>query len=629
MTDDSWMPWRAPMPADWADRTKVATDAIRAGTVADPSALALEIRRLANVRHTTSAQLKMERLAKAYGASGLPLGHARRLTIGILAARTLGFLTATLAAAGPARGLIIDVVEAPYDQLAPFAYGAPDPFAAAPCDAIVIVLDAASIGSAEAAIGLIHALTDRVRASGSSAIVATMPNSAAVAASGDLTLTGSGRRMVDAVNAHIADGAEAGRWLVWDMAALAARVGHDRWHDPVRYHLAKVPFAIDLAPLAADHLCALLAAMAGKSARAAVVDLDNTIWGGVIGDDGVEGIRLGQNSAEGEAFVAIQRHLLALRDRGIVLAVCSKNTDAIARAPFREHPEMLLAEEHFALFQANWNDKASNVRAIAETLRLGQESLVFIDDNPAERERVRQELPLVQVPELGDDPALYPRLLLNSGLFEHLPLTGDDKARADAYGAEARRIAVQGQSANYDDYLRSLAMVMTIAPFDAVGLPRIAQLVSKSNQFNLRTQRYNEAQLRALADSPDQLCWQVRLDDQFGNHGMIAVVIVEMLGDRWFIDTWLQSCRVLERGVEAAIMNTLVDRARAMGVARIEGEYLPTSRNELVAGFFPRMGFTHASEADGRYFLAVADDGRRPVSISVIYASDGTCAASR
>jgi FkbH-like protein len=359
--------------------------------------------------------------------------------------------------------------------------------------------------------------------------------------------------------------------------------------------------------------------MTGKAGRVAVLDLDNTLWGGVIGDDGLSGIRLGQNSAEGEAFVAFQRFVLELRARGVVLAVCSKNSDAVARLPFREHPDMLLHEDQIAVFQANWEDKATNIKAIGDALNLGLESLVLIDDNPAERERVRQQFALVKVPEIGEDPALFPSRLVASGLFEHLPLTADDIGRADAYGTEARRAEIRTRSGNYSEYLASLSMRMTIAPFDEVGLPRIAQLVNKSNQFNLRTQRYNEEALRAMMTDQGSLCWQVRLEDSFGSHGMIAVVIVRRDASDWFIDTWLQSCRVLERGVEAAIMNALSDVAGRQGAGRLVGEYLPTSRNELVADFFDRMGFTPIDGATGRYQLKLPEASPREVFIDVIF----------
>lgn len=393
----------------------------------------------------------------------------------------------------------------------------------------------------------------------------------------------------------LADGAAQGRWLIWDQAALAARVGLERWLDPISFHSAKVPFSIQICPLAADNIAALLAAMKGKAARALVLDLDNTLWGGAIGDDGIAGIVLGQNSAEGEAFVAFQNFVLSLRERGVVLAVCSKNAEAAARAPFRNHPEMVLGEQHFAVFQANWNDKATNISSIAETLNLGLESLAYVDDNPAERERVRQELPLVATIEVGEDPSFFVERVAQSGLFEHLPLNRDDLARANSYEGRAKVAEIRAQIGNYEDYLRSLDMRMTISLFDAIGRPRIVQLINKSNQFNLTTRRYNEEDIRQMQDDPSVFGWQVRLDDKFAQHGIIGVVIVRQRTFEWEIDSWLQSCRVLERGVEQCLMNTLFTEASKASVERIVARYIPTDRNQMVADFYPRLGFERAA----------------------------------
>lgn len=622
MTAAEFMPWRPAMPSDWLERAA----ALAATIDSDGDAVGVEdeLRRLGGYQLTPGAQLKFERVTRRVLRDSVPTPQLRRMRVGLLGARTLSFLVAPLAAAGPPRGLLIDAVEAPFDQVAAFAYGNGPAFDDEPVDAVVAVLDAASFpqGGEEgaqlsAATALLDAIRERVSGLGVPLIMATVPASPKVGYTGDLTTRGTNRRLVEALNNRIAEGGASREWLVWDVAGLAARIGHDRWFDPVRYHLAKTPFAVQLAPVVADHLSALLAAVAGKSGRAAILDLDNTLWGGVIGDDGVSGIRLGQNSPEGEAYLAFQRFVLDLRSRGVVVAVCSKNDDAIARSPFREHPEMLLREEQIAVFQANWDDKATNIAAIAEALNLGLESLVFIDDNPAERERVRQQFATVKVPEVGEDPALFPSRILASGYFEHLPLTAEDLGRADAYGAEAKRAEIRTRSGNYEEYLTSLGMQMTIAAFDEVGLPRIAQLVSKSNQFNLRTQRYSEEQLRTFMNDPNMLCWQVRLDDAFGSHGTIAIVIVRRDADEWFIDTWLQSCRVLQRGVEAAIMNELSAAAAAAGATLITGEYIPTPRNGLVKDFFERMGFAPEDDSTNHYRLPLPEDSPRQVFIDV------------
>jgi FkbH-like protein len=400
------------------------------------------------------------------------------------------------------------------------------------------------------------------------------------------------------LNRLIVDGAQRREWIMWDLEALAARVGRDNWFDAVRFHEVKAPFRIDLGALVADHLCRTIAAMTGKSCRALVLDLDNTLWGGVVGDDGVPGIRLGQNSAEGEAYVDFQRFIMNLRRRGIVLAVCSKNTDAIAREPFRTHPEMLLKEQHIAVFQANWLDKASNLTAIAEALDLGLESLGFADDDAAERERVRQELPMVSVPEIGSEPAYYAARIADSGIFEHLLLTSDDRARAESYQRRTAGAELKARIGNYDEYLDSLKMTLTVSRFDAIGRARIAQLINKSNQFNLTTRRYSEIDIRRFEENTQEiLCWQASLEDRFGRHGVVAVVIVRTAPRIWAIDTWLMSCRVLSRSIEETLMNLLMAEARAAGVETVAGEYLPTPRNALVADFYRRLGFSPAENA--------------------------------
>jgi FkbH-like protein len=323
-----------------------------------------------------------------------------------------------------------------------------------------------------------------------------------------------------------------------------------------------------------------------------VLDLDNTLWGGVIGDDGLEGIVLGQGDPQGEAFLAVQSAALALRERGIVLAVSSKNSDEIARLPFRNHPEMLLRENHLAVFQANWNDKATNIRAIAEELSLGLESLVFLDDNPAERRLVRDMLPEVAVPELPEDPAYYVRTLLAAGYFEALAFSPEDQKRADFYQDNARRVALQRATGDLDAYLETLDMTISFQPFDEIGRARISQLINKSNQFNLTTRRYTEAQVGEMEADPNCFTLQVRLVDTFGDNGMISVIICRRDADDWLVDTWLMSCRVLGRRVEQAVLQELVSHARKLGIARIVGTYRPTERNRLVEDHYAKLGFT-------------------------------------
>jgi FkbH-like protein len=619
-------PWRAPLSADWTERWTQANARVKAltgGEDVDVAALAIELRRLAGEQLGPREQVKMENLAGRLIPVAEKLTPLRRFKLGLIGNRTLDFLGRPLRAAGLARGLLIEVFDAPYDAVASFAYGPSNPFGEK-LDAVAVILDegafklpaelldrdgeASALADAET---MLHQIADAVRTkTGGSPIIATLPSYVPRLGSSDIATPGSAVRFATRLNQRIADGALDRHWIVWDMAELAARIGHTAWHDPVRFHEAKSPFALTLLPVVADRMASLIAAMCGKSGRALVLDLDNTLWGGVIGDDGVAGIRLGQNSTEGEAYIAFQRFVHELRRRGIVVAVCSKNTDEIAREPFKTHPEMLLREEHIAVFQANWLDKATNIRSIAETLNLGLESFVFVDDNPAERARVRQELPLVAVPEVGDDPAYFPALVAASGFFDHLVLNTEDLGRAQSYESNAKRAEVRAKVGNYDEYLASLAMKMEIGRFDEVGRARIAQLINKSNQFNLTTKRYNEEDVRAFQDDRDAiLCWQVRLDDAFSAHGMIAVVIVRKDGTVWTIDSWLQSCRVLERGVEETVMNHLFARAAQEGIKTINGEYVPSPRNGMVAEFYDRLGFERVDEDDTgrRYARDVAD----------------------
>ena len=411
----------------------------------------------------------------------------------------------------------------------------------------------------------------------------------------DARIQGSPRAMIERFNMRLLQEVATEKDLVVDAAFLASKVGLDCWNDARGWHKAKLPASLDATPLYADHICRLLGAARGKARKCLVLDLDNTLWGGVIGDDGLDGIALGQNSAVGEAHVALQRYLLDLRRRGVILAVCSKNEDTIARSPFREHPEMVLKEDHIAVFIANWSDKANNIREIAATLNIGTDSLVFLDDNPAERGQVRQVLPEVAVPELTEDPADYIGLLANAGYFEAIGLSEEDLSRAEFYQANGRRVSLQ-KVGNLEEYLRTLQMVATISPFNAVGRVRIAQLINKSNQFNLTTRRYSEREVEAFENDPVKFCLQVRLADRFGDNGMISVVIFDIDPDEWSCDTWLMSCRVLGRRVEEVVLAAVAEAARKAGARRLKGTYIPSMKNGLVVKHFAKLGFTRTGD---------------------------------
>ena len=395
------------------------------------------------------------------------------------------------------------------------------------------------------------------------------------------------------------------------MAGLAETVGLARWHSPEQWNLAKLPFSDDYVPLYADHVGRLLGALRGRSRRCLVLDLDNTLWKGVVGDDGLDGIGIAEGDAEGEAYRAVQRLALDLRRRGIVLAVSSKNDDAVARRVFREHPEMLIREEHLTVFQANWNDKATNIKAVSEELSLGLDAFVFLDDNPVERSIIRQMLPDVAVPELPSDPALYARTLAAAGYFESLAFSEEDRKRADFYASNAQRVTLKRQVGDMKAYLASLDMEITFTSFDEQGRSRITQLINKSNQFNLTTRRYTEAEVAALERDPDCLALQIRLTDIYGDNGMISVVICRPASGpvagrpAWEIDTWLMSCRVLGREVEPMVLRELMLQARSKGVGTLVGRYSPSGRNDMVRDHYAKLGFDPGAE-EGAWLLDTA-----------------------
>lgn len=445
----------------------------------------------------------------------------------------------------------------------------------------------------EEALQMLRGLVDALRAhSGATVIVQTLA-APALSCFGSLEgqLPGTTRWFIEQFNAQLRSRREPGVLLL-DVAALAAGVGLQHWHDPTQWAVGKFPFAHAAVPLYAEHLSRVLMAAKGKAKKCLVLDLDNTLWGGVIGDDGMAGIVLGNGSPLGEAYLSIQAMALELRARGIVLAISSKNDEAVARRVFKEHPDMLLREEHIAVFQANWNDKASNLRAIAETLNLGINSLVFLDDNPAERQQVRLELPMVGVPELPENPEQYPATLLAAGYFEAVNFTLEDQQRAEQYQANAARAAMLSSTSDLGAYLESLQMQAVVSAFDEVGRARITQLINKTNQFNLTTRRYSERDVEGFEKNPEAFTLQVRLKDRFGDNGMVSVVIcVPDVEGCWRIDTWLMSCRVLKRGLEQAVLNVIMAAAKARGVRKVIGEYLESEKNGMVKDHYPRLGF--------------------------------------
>ena len=414
----------------------------------------------------------------------------------------------------------------------------------------------------------------------------------------DCVAHGGRVRFVWEINLEFSRAAVASRKLtIQDLNSLAAALGHNQWHDWRRWHSYKIPTSPEASLAIARSLAAIIGAMFGKSRKCLVLDLDNTLWGGVIGDDGPDKIQIGNETPLAEAYTAFQRHCLELRRRGVLLAVCSKNNLETAQAGFA-HPDSVLKLEHFSAFKANWEPKHQNIEEIARELNLGLDSFVFIDDNPAERALVRAQLPMVLTPEVGEDVSLYPAILQSTRCFESLRLSAEDLERAEAYAANTARSAQAARFADYGAYLDSLNMQAEIELFRPVYLDRITQLVNKSNQFNLTTRRYTAADIENISRDAAYIPLYARLTDTFGDNGLISVVIGRAEGERLHLDLWLMSCRVLKRDVELAVLDVLVEHARARGIGTLVGYYYRTAKNRMVEEHYKQLGFTSESASE-------------------------------
>ncbi len=572
---------------------------------------------------------KRMRHLRSDGANFAPLSS---LSMAILANSTFDLVIDELPAAAARHGVAAVLSAAPFDQVMQSALDPTSEVNRADVDVVWLAVDHRWFGlengvaaepdkrlaeAVDQISTVVHALRNH---GGHTVIMQTVPvPPLPLFGSFDARVAGSQRALIQHLNTAIAAIAAETSSIVADIAALAAQVGADQWFDPVSWNLYKLPCSPTCNALYADFIARLLSSVRGRTRKCLVLDLDNTLWGGVVGDDGMDALKLGQGSGEGEAFLAVQRLALSLKERGIILAVASKNDDEVARGPFRNHPDMLLRENDIAVFQANWLDKPSNLEAIAKQLNIGIDSLVFLDDNPAERAQVRAALPSVAVPELPGDPAWYPWYLANAGYFEATSFSQEDRLRAESYAANAKRAEVSTKARDLGDYLASLGIEIQFASFDAVGRPRISQLINKSNQFNLTTRRYTEADVRNREQDPDAITLQVRLADRFGDFGMIGVIIGLLSNDpagrTLTIDTWLMSCRVLGRRVEEAMLGELVRLARQADVQRIVGVYIPTEKNHMVSEHYTKLGFAVTEKQEngiGRFCLNV-DDYQYPV----------------
>jgi FkbH-like protein len=418
------------------------------------------------------------------------------------------------------------------------------------------------------------------------------------------SLPGSELAFVRALNAALC-ARRAPSVTLFDLDYLTGHFGLSRAFDARHYYLSKQDFSFAFMPVLCHALARQIAMQAGLSRKCAVLDLDGTLWGGMVGEDGVEGIVLGPDSAEGEAFRDFQCYLGQLKERGVLLAVCSKNDDANARAPFQSHPHMALRLDDIACFVANWSDKATNVAAIAQALNIGLDALVFVDNSPEERHMVRSALPDVAVLELPEDPADYATALDRAAYFEIGEVTLEATQRTQYFVGDEQRRGTQAAFVDYQAYLQSLALCAEVKPIDVADLGRVAELVKRTNQWNLRTMRHGEAELGRLASDPSNVCFSVSLSDRFGPYGTIGVALLVRDGDALFIDTWLMSCRVLNKGVEQLVLGRMLREARARGVGRLVGEYRPSAKNGMVRELFPSLGFWRLDASEERVVYAL------------------------
>jgi FkbH-like protein len=599
--------WLPRAPKDFAERLKAAS-----GAGAANGSPGRELQALANYALDLNRLMKLAKVIEKARAGGADLHPLVPFRLAVLSNATVDLLTPALLASGARHGIALEVVQPSYDQVAQEALTPDSKVNSSKPDAVLFAIDfralplRLSLGDAETAaatvegvMGYLQALRNGVKANSSALCIfqTFAPPAETIFGSLDRALPGTMRFLIDAVNRALAENALQSGDVLLDVAGLAETVGLADWHNPLLWNMAKFPFSDQFMPLYADHVARTVAAIRGKSRKALILDLDNTVWGGVIGDDGLEGIKIAQGDATGEAHLAVQRLALDLRQRGVVLAVSSKNTDEVARTPFEKHPEMLLKLDHIAVFQANWNDKATNIQAIAEELSLGLDAMVFLDDNPVERGLVRQLLPQVAVPELPEDPAYYARTLAAAGYFESVAFAAEDLKRAGFYQDNAKRVTLRNRAGGVEAYLASLDMTITFQPFDATGRARIVQLINKSNQYNLTTRRYADPEVEEAENDPEVFTLQVRLADIFGDNGMISVVICRLNGQgEWEIDTWLMSCRVLGRKVEHMVLGEMLRHARSAGIRRLIGTYKPTERNKLVIDHYEKLGFKKVAE---------------------------------
>ena len=630
---------RSPM-MNWLPTAPDFREDLRAAMAQAKPAEGLEaLAALAAHRLSFLETVQLDRAFERLGLKQAPGFQTVRLAI--LASSTVDHLPPAIRVAGLRRKLLIDVHSGGYGQ---YRQDLLDPvsalhrfqphavlFSLTAREAIAGVALAASSAEVDGAVarfvGDLRSLWRKAREIGATLVVQQtfLDVSEPLFGGYDRMVPGAPATAVARLNDEVCEAAAGDGVRVLDVARTSQRDGIDAWFDVGRWLQGKLEIAPQAAPMYGDLAARILAAERGLSKKCLVLDLDNTLWGGVIGDDGIDGIVLGEGSAAGEAHLALQHYARQLKERGVILAVCSKNDVKIAEAAFRDHPEMALRRSDFAAFEANWDDKAQNLRAIAANLNIGVDALVFVDDNPIERARVRQSLPMVAVPEMPEDPALYVRCLAEAGYFEAVGFTAEDRGRAEASAANAEREALLGAAESMDDFLRGLGMTAVYGPFTAVDHARVVQLINKTNQFNTTTRRYAADEITRIMEEPDAVTLQFRLIDRIGDNGLVSTMILRPTEDDdevLEIENWVMSCRVFGRELEFEAMNIAVEAAKERGARTLVADYIPTPKNDVISKLYPSLGFIETGSpapANGarRWVLDLADYVARKTHIVV------------
>lgn len=534
----------------------------------------------------------------------------RKVRLALLGNSTTSFLAAALLASGFREGLAFEVYQCPFGQYQQDILDPQSGFHQFTPDVTVILLNHRDAclqpaGSAQQTCDFVRQVRQSwsaIRDRHACHIIQAGLNHPPPGAWGCLedTLPDGRNRLVTQINQELSSDLPSGVSFL-GLEGLAYHAEGPFFSD-AEWQIAKQYPASAATAVMADAICAQCLAVCGLSCKAIILDLDNTLWGGIIGEDGLQGIRIGPPSPAGEGYLELQRYLKDLQQRGVLLAVCSKNNPEDAQTPFQQHEAMILKLEDFVSFSANWQDKASNILSMANDLSLGLDSFTFLDDSPAERAMIRAQLPQARVPECGTTPQEMLRVLRRGMFFESLRLTAEDVERHASYRANVERRSSEKVASSLDEFLAQLDLRAQHGAVDARTLARVTQLINKTNQFNLTSKRYTEEQVRSMMTSPDWWCRWFRLADRFGDYGLVGVMLVHKGQSAWDVDTWLLSCRALGKQMEQFMCLTMLQAARSAGASEVHGHYIPTARNAQVQDIYPRLGFTEiANEPEEIY----------------------------